>query len=312
MIRDLLLKKLLFLTLLTLTALLFFGGSQYVDDRLSKEIWECGHFALFSIAVFSLILFTRLKSNSFKTQFLWTSAFCLVFAIGTETLQHFVGRSFQLSDILNDLIGGYSGLIISQISRHKSTKLNLCLAIVFFFGALLGCRGFVFTLIDEIRIEREFPLLGDFESKLEINRWEIGHARLELSDSFSSSGNSSLRVELTKGKWPRISLEYFKNDWSEYKYLEFDIKTDEPEARPLGLKIYDEEHIYTGYQFDDRFNQIVLLNKGVTRFKIPLEEVQRAPSTRAMRLDQIWTFSLFMEDLQKPYVFYLDNVRLTQ
>ena len=105
-----------------LFGLLFFGGPEDYDSRIFKQIWGTGHFVLFASVIFVLMQTKLLEAMHWFRLFIGTFIFCSFFGLATETLQLLVGRNFELYDLVNDIIGGQAGLLLSRLillSRQK-------------------------------------------------------------------------------------------------------------------------------------------------------------------------------------------------
>ena len=298
------------LSLLVLTTFLFVGGPISAEDRLQKMFWEMGHFFLFAIATFSLFTLTNLGKRPLLFKLLFTLVFCVVFGFGTEYAQLLVGRNFELKDVLHDFVGGFSGLTLSLFSLKNKRLVNLGICIIVFVGTVFGCRDFLLALWDEYRINKDFPVLADFESGIELKRWRISGGHFELSEDNATSGENSLKVDFRPARYSDLSMDHFASNWVGYNYLTFNIESSAEQPINLYVKIYDYTHYYSAFRFYDRFNGKILVNPGNNKIRINLEDVRNAPRDRPMLLNEVWGVSIFAIDLKEPYRFYLDDVRL--
>jgi hypothetical protein len=85
-----------------------------------------------------------------------------------------------------------------------------------------------------------------------------------------------------------------------------------PDTEPVRLtcKIHDHRHDVSGYRYHDRFNRSYLIQEGWNRIRVPLKDVEDAPSGRKMDLKQITGFHLFAVSLPAPRTLYLDTLTL--
>ena len=100
------------------------------------------------------------------------------------------------------------------------------------------------SMIDEWSMYRNFPLLGDFSSPLEVRRWQ---GDVEIVDLMSSGGKQKvLKVSLGTTHYSGFPLSYFPRDWSGYRRLQ--LKLFNPLQSPLKLtiRIHDSQHYGLG------------------------------------------------------------------
>ncbi|WP_196140967.1 VanZ family protein [Aliikangiella sp. G2MR2-5] len=305
-------KWIILVGILVLASLLFIGNPDYYDNRIIKEIWESGHFALFALLSIGLILFTPLQSKNFLIRFIAITVFCLIAGLGTELAQLAFGRSFELKDIFNDFVGGYAGFCL-MIPGDKTRKTSSVVAIILVFMlSLIGIRDLIFAVVDETRLPKEYPLLAGFESELELGRWDSKHATLSISDQHTTHGSGSLKINWVPGDYPDVTLNHFVHDWRDHKAIHFDLYLEGDESLDIVFKVYDRLHPSSGYKFSDRFNEEITLKPGINHLSFDLEEVKTRPKSREVDLANIIAFSVFTIDLKKPKTLYLDSVRLSQ
>ena len=95
----------------------------------------------------------------------------------------------------------------------------LALAAIIFYGP-------VTTLWDMGRASRQFPVLSDFETRLEAGRWSGG----TIHEGIARHGEKSLRVTLRKQKYPGTTLKRSFGDWRGYSGFAFSLYNPDPEA----------------------------------------------------------------------------------
>ena len=236
---------------------------------------------------------------------------CLLLGVAIESVQLFIGRSFSRGDIINNIIGGYLGLLtlalFSQQTSLKTKSIAMTLALIFL---AVGLRGLEKHLYDEYLIRQQFPLLSGFESKLEMQRWEHDNTLLRRSQEFVKSGQHSLKVDFLPGRYPNISLEHFRNNWSGYKQLVFSIYNPGKETYTFQMKVYDFKNIQNSRRYNDRFNTHITIAPGWNTIKTPLTDIIKAPKHRSMNIYQIKGFSVFTDKLKQPVTLYIDDIHL--
>jgi len=228
-----------------------------------------------------------------------------------EILQLFTHRNFSLGDIVNDVIGGYLGLLAITITSKQQTLKNQIIApLIFFLLIIIGLRGLEKHLVDEYILRNDFPELASFETNLEMERWEFKLVNAESSLQHAKKGTHSLKAEFLRGRYPNISLQHFKADWSEYEKLSFSVYNSTNEPQQFELKIYDSRHVTTGRKFKDRFNKKITFTAGWNEIEIDLSDIIKSPRHRSMNIKEIKGLSLFTDKLKQPVTLFIDNIRL--
>ena len=168
------------------------------------------------------------------------------------------------------------------------------------------------VLLDESTARAQFPVLSNFETPFEKDRWD-GEASREIVKLEENSGNSQLKINLTTARYSGVGMEYLPADWSGYQSVNLRIYQPSDEALHITVRIHDQQH-ETGlhvYEYDDRFNRAYALQKGWNDISISLLEVQSILKTRKMNMSQISDISLFAVELPGPRVIYLDKIYLS-
>ena len=122
--------------------------------------------------------------------------------------------------------------------------------------------------LDEYRAHREFPLLGDFENKSELSRWE-GGARLSRDTEVSQQGNYSAKITMTTDHYSGVSLRHFPGDWSGWTGLAFSVFNPDREFE-LYYRVHDILHRGDMQEYSNRFNGKNVLHHGWNDIVIPI------------------------------------------
>jgi len=289
---------------------LLFYSFDKSHSLFNDSILDFGHVPLFCF-IAAIVLWALDWRNWPKTttkNYILAGAIAVILAMLTEVLQQLTPeRSFQVGDIVHDLIGSTLFLLIAfQIRRPlKSTTIRLINLIT---GILLivALIPFLFAALDELRARRDFPLLASFETGMEMERWDI-EERFERSNMHLTHGESSLRINLSPGVFPGASLNYPPRDWHGYKLLAFDAFLEGSDPLPLTVRINDQAH---NEEYVDRYNRTFTLKPGPNQVNIDLSEVMHAPKGRLMDMEHIAVLCLFSYRLQEQRTVYFDNFRL--
>lgn len=305
-------KQLLLVIIALLTGGLFIGGPDYYDHRIIKELWESGHFILFLFLSFFLFTYSKLnRIEAVKRSAIILGAL-LVFGFLTEVVQSLVGRNYEAKDLLNDLLGALTGLLIPHL-RFKTNLSRFVLLVSLIISLVtFSFRPLLFTVIDAVKLQQDFPILSDFETPSQLKRWEHRLAKLSISESKVRDGEFSMRAELFPGKYPGITLKHLHENWQGYQSIKFSVYLDAEYPVNLMIKVYDQKHPKSGYNHSDRFNGRLSLNPGWNDCLLPLHSIENAPAERLMNMKKIASLSLFTTDLKQKLTLYLDSLQLTK
>ena len=291
--------------------MLFAGGPDYYSPRSLKNIWDLGHILFFSILSYLILL--SWSKNEKMTVFRET--FFVVFIVlilGTlvEIAQAGSRRSPDVLDVIRNVIGCLLTLSFFMPSKKTFPKFLLrplqTITIVLVIAALFPA---VKSITDEIVALRQFPVLSDFETPFEIDRWS-GDSEFSIDHAVSFHGRSSLKVILNTSLYSGVTLKYFPGNWHQYKYLQLNIFNPEQESVRITCRVNDRLHTLGNQDYDDRFNQRFTLIKGWNLITVPLEQVSKAPKGREMETKKIQGLGIFATGLSRPKVLYIDYVLL--
>ncbi len=287
----------------------FVGGPGYEGSRGFKEAWNLGHvlfFAVFTVAVDSHF---RLYHRPILTKFF----FLLVIvglACGIEFLQTLSpDRESSLQDILLGLAGGVLVLLWKSFGRVRTAGkiiLGSCWA-----GIIIICLlPLLLTLYDEFRAWRDFPILADFESSLELSRWENKDSIKRVREPVKH-GDFALKVSLTTTKYSGIEMRYLPQNWTTARALTFSVHNPGEEV-VLHFRIHDWKHQGEDQQYTNRLNGRTNLASGWNTITVPIEEIVNGPKDRQMDLAHIRGLGFFVVEQPHERVLYFDEVQLLQ
>lgn len=291
--------------------LFFIGGPDYYSPRSYKYFWDLGHILFFSIFSY-LILLNWPKS--LHTTFLRQNIFVIfiVICLGglVELAQTGSVRAPDIMDLIRDIIGCLVALSFWAPARKTISKARLRIwqAIS---AALVAMAFFPLTtaILDEITALKQFPVLADFESRFEIDRW-TGDADFSIDHETYYHGKASLKVELNTSLYSGVGLKYFPENWQHYNELQLSIFNPDSEPIKLICRIHDRQHTRGLQLYEDRFNRKFYVSTGWNLIKIQLKEIENAPDKRKMTLKQIQGLGIFAISLSKPRIVYVDYIRL--
>lgn len=291
--------------------LLFTDGPHPDSPRSYKTIWDLGHVILFSIISYIVLLgWTSQKRTIGFRQIFWIILIVSVLGILIELTQSGTGRSPDVLDVMRNVIGALVAISfwapLSDIIKKHYIKYLRVATIILLICALIPP---VIAITDEILAFKQFPVLSDFETPFELDRWS-GGAKRAIDHNYYFHGNSSMKVVLDTSRYSGVTLKYFPKNWTNYKTLLLSIFNPDDEPITITCRIHDRRHAEGEQNYHDRFNQRYTLQKGWDLITIPLEQIKHAPNMREMDLRQIQALGIFTTGLLKPAVIYIDDVRL--
>lgn len=272
--------------------------------RLLGVVFDYGHVPLFATLVLVVLRLVAGREPSLKLA-VGIAVAAVLFGVGGEVLQKHVGRSTELGDAISNAVGAAVGFFIATWRRWSARQRKLGVAL------LVAALAVAFvpptrTLFDVYRQRSDFPMLGSFESELELSRWHCRKASKQRSQKYASDGEWCLQWDLKPAEYPEVHIRWPFGDWAKYEKLEVDVWNDD-EPITLVLKVEDTKH---NGQYEDRFQQEFVVSPGKSTLSVGLDEVRSAPAEREMDMQLIARVSLFTMDLKEKRVLYLDRLQL--
>ena len=293
--------------LATLFAGVFIPLPPMERTRILDYAQDLGHFPACVIAFWALYQVRWFRLPKLRRP--WCVALTVtVVQTAIEFLQPLVGRSASLRDWMLGFAGILFALTVSFFLRAKQRKthaiwLGAMLALIVAVLAPLGL-----LIKDEARQRDAFPLLGSFEGRLEVDRWDLYGLMWVLSEEYVTHGEKSVRFEVTREfSYPGLFMEGTITDWSEYAALFCDVYWDEDAPRVVAIRV-DDRVEQPGYA--DRGQVSWTLNPGYNTLVTPVDELMRTPGGRTMDRTHIARYGLFFEDKVVGDVFFVDGFRL--
>jgi len=258
--------------------------------------------ALIMVAIWPGNLFAQNRLRPLPALRLWLAA--LLAGILVELLQARQGRIPEMMDIVTDGAGAAIALLLATGHRggHWRWMLPPVLIVVLVFATPV-----LLSAWDEELARRQFPLLADFETRLQTDRFGPSHSRLRRIIDPESPTNHLLEVRFLPGMFPRFKLRDLPRDWSQFSAFTFTCIN--PESEPFFL-IFRVDDIHHDNRPADRYTLRVNLAPGRHVIEVPLAAVASAPDTRPMDMTAIAGVILYGYKLEKPRVLLFDDFRL--
>jgi hypothetical protein len=123
-----------------------------------------------------------------------------------------------------------------------------------------------------------------------------------------ASTDGTLRVQPDRGRWPGLSLEEVWPDWRAYSTLVIDLSNTGDQAFSVFVRIDDRR---PDPQNRERYNQkFELAPKSRRVIRIPVTEIESAPTGSKMDLAHVQRIILFEDGSKPTYTFYVNSLRL--
>lgn len=303
------------LFIITLYLVLFFDVD-IKHHRLLQALWNLGHIFLFLLLSFVLYkkVLNRLKCSLFVEVFYVVILAALTGSI-VEFIQSFTGRDSSVYDVVLDVVGSLTGLLLFSDKLKRSGKnFRLIIRTVVVIITIGSLYPLLTNAIDDIRQKMQFPALLLNQSRLEllrINKLNINISHVENKFS-SEKGNKLLKLVFLPGRYSSAKLAAGVQDWSGYNNLIFNVYNPYTKATGMNIRIHDNAHQDSGYIFLDRFNMVLKVNQGWNRFRISLKKVKNALRGRQMNMQKIDEIIFYKSNLKSPETLYLGQMSLTR
>ena len=271
------------------------------------QLYGPAHFFFFALVASWLSKLFSTASNNLGHRFILI--ILVIFSLGStiEIIQPYFNRRANFLDLAINLLGGLFGLLFLApgLEKQRGPVWRGAQAVILILVVLVFHRP-VITLWDLWQANRQFPVLSDFETRFEANRWSQG----VINEDLARHGHCSLFVVLGTQKYAGTTLKRSFGNWNGYAALAFSLYN--PDDRPLRItvSIRDHEHFRRGGEYHDRYNQVFTMKQGWNDIAIPMVSIRSAPSDRQLELDRLSEMVIFTIDPPEPRAIYLDYVRL--
>jgi hypothetical protein len=284
-----------------------------VDKEFCDRLLDAGHLPLFGSLALVFHVTLPVQRPGSVAHSVRSAALSILVAATVELVQPLVGRTESWLELRNGIFGallGATGLALRHARSRMTTGLawvasSLALSAVALAPAWDEWQGIRWR-------HANFPLLGDFESEVELHLWRpqggSGHSPtiIQLSAEQTKCGQHSLRIQTGAGDWAGVSYCAGDKDWSAFKLLAFDV-CNSGEPFTLSLRVDDNGDCS---KFGSRYDNGFPLTNGWNHLAIPLRELERGPRDRKLNLHAIRRLALFTGANEPARTFFLDHVRL--
>jgi VanZ family protein len=280
--------------------------------RSTQHLWNLGHLALFFIISSCIYHFRSRRLHSLYKEALELIAYPFIFGLCIELIQPWFERTTSFEDIIKNLTGSLLAFCLLSthlpLSSKKQHSVLSCLAIVLSCYAL---KPFVTSYYDESLTTNSFPVINNFESPFELSRLSAVGDKTKINIIVQDNGKHTLSVSIQKEDYSGVSIRYLANNWQSYNHLIYSIYNPLPEPQTLTLRIHDDQHSHSSFDYNDRFNKKIELKPGWNKISTQLGEVKHAPKNRLMNMANIQNVAFFITEAT-PQTFMLDDIFLAE
>ncbi|MCM2372214.1 VanZ family protein [Aporhodopirellula aestuarii] len=293
------------------------------EGRAGAVLGDVAHAPLFgSITIATLFLWHRLRPlDSFGRE--WYGRMALVAVcvflggILMEFAQTMTGRTAALHDAIANGLGVIAAVAICfallNLRYHSQRRWVSVIAT----GVAMSMVGVAMARpvqvgMDIVAAHQAFPMLGSFESEMELTRWYFDDCLAERTDEHTTDGNHSLRILVRRSEHPAATLIETVPDWSDVKTLELDVTLagSYPTSLEMVLKVMDEDR--ADYHADTSRKSFALEPGKTTHLVMSREEILTGPDTRNLDLTRIQMVSLQLISPQTSSFVDIDRIVVTR
>jgi len=247
------------------------------------------------------------ESVRFFTLFLAINLIVLVMGLGIEGIQLLLGRQSSWGDVYKNCLGASLAIVFNSRAPSASNLQKAPLKTVLVLLLLNALYPLAINSIDWIMARSSFPVLANFESPFERERWVGKDLRIIKLDT----GNFVLEHQFDTAEYSSISLVHFPGNWLGYKCLRYRIYNPQSQKLRLIVRINDRMHVETGFAFNDRFNLDIEVAQGWNDYFLALNDIRNAPQTRSMEMTAVEEINFFTNNMASSAKLYFDTIELT-
>ena len=302
----------IFLLLMAGAPFFFLGGPGSHGARSFIALWDMGHVLFFFLTSLLLCRFLRIRFPDVSQAKRELFVFLIVLVSGTfiEGFQGcFDGRTPDGYDILRNLLGCLIAFVFfDSVSSRKLKWWKSLPVLSVLFLVLIALYPLFRGAVDEVIAGQQFPVLSDFETVFEKDRWS-GKEMSSIEKGLSRHGTHALQIQLSTGMYSGVGLRYFPGNWLGYTSLHFSIFYPGEEPLEIICRIHDAVH---NNKYTDRFHKSFIVKNGWNDVTIALADIQHAPLNRLLNLAEIQNVKFFVVQLDEEQTIFLDYIYLAK
>jgi len=248
----------------------------------------------------------RYLHTKFILLFIGFNAVVFLFGVLIEEIQLVLGRDSSFDDIYRNCLGTSLALVFHPRTQLTDKRLRITLRALSILPLLAVLLPITKNSLDWISASLSFPVLSNFESAFERERWKgEGLNIIELD-----SGNRVMTHQFDIAQYSSLSLTHFPGNWVGYRCLRYRIFNPAADSLQLTTRIHDRIHNESGFDYGDRFNFGFEVASGWNDYTVDLNDVRNAPQARSMNMAEIVEVMFFTMSLDDSATLYFDDIEL--
>ena len=300
----------LLLAAVLLAHIVKFPQSSVFHRGLQNSLHAPGFAAVTLILLFaSRLFFTRKRA--------WLGSLLLAgtLAVLGELVQVMGARDADLADLLSNI----SGISIAAVAFFLIEKMILppqpasrkALGVFLVIALAVGLASPTAWYLYALRQQAEaMPTLIGFDNEWEKPLYADGRgnipAVIAAPAGWPSSDATVAKVTFDHDLEPGLDLQPF-GEWSGFHALTFYAAALNGEAFDFVVRINDRKH---NHEHTDRYNVTLTVGPAPQKFVILLDDIQSAPATRDMNMDDISSIIFFARESEAGKQMLLSAIRL--
>lgn len=293
--------------LVSVLPLLFLSGDLFPDHRLLPHVLNASHipfFFLFTWVIFNTV--GSLRSVGIIGSLVIANLFVLIIGGCIESSQFWLGRQGSLDDLVRNAIGASLAVVLHPRNKLPPRAPRFLVVSGLTVLLIIALNPLYKNTVDWVYSQNRFPVLADFETPFQLERWRGGEVvRLD------GSANRVIGFRFDTAAYSTLAFLDFESDWRGYDCLRFRILNPQAESVSLILRINDREHDLNDQHIDDRYRITLIAVPGWNNYGIDLETVRSAPRNRSMNLAEIERVLFYTISLEEPVELYFDDLLLS-
>jgi hypothetical protein len=236
-------------------------------------------------------------------------ALCLSIAIAVlvELVQHYVGRSSSLMDVVNGVAGTVVGALWrcdSAIARFYSVSLKSVSCVIVLLIPFMDAAP---TFRNVVWASTAFPNLCDFQSKWQLVNWHAHQATIAILPYSDHVDSPTGFLTLLPGNKPYSGALFLPvvNDWSAYNWLCIELHSTD--YIDMDFTIRDDRKSPT---VRERFSSSRHIEPGENRIRFSLVQIKNSPLSRPLNLKRIMSVDLWVNAPSVSKAVYIRKIYL--
>lgn len=301
----------------SLAAVLLVGAP--ADTRFWSATFDAGHAPLFGAVAICVLVLARRRprlAGSPWRPYLLALGTTVLLGAGTEFAQFFGPRDSDPVDLLRNVVGALAFLAAAaafdrDLLAGKRTRVRLLALAGSALILVLVCVPVVLTMRAYVQRDAAFPVLFDFAGSW--CRQFVRHRHATMSfvappAEWPEPAPAAVgRILLSASRFPGVTLEEEREDWSGFGTLSFDIFN--PSAHAVQIRVAVDDRL-NRVERAARYDRPWILVPGLNRLRIPCDELRRGPLRGSLDTNAVRQIAFYSIYLDRPVELFVGPIRL--